>query len=1391
MGTDDKKDLSSDLQATDAGLAAKLHPRPRQIVTSDDDIAPELPTAEVHLDLIAPPKAPEPKIEGAAEVGDDATSEAANAASIEARIEAPTSAPPPPPPPSPQELELIELEREAEQASAAHDRAAEAGALQKIIALAGSIGLPDRAFQAQLRLVRLDATPLRVRELIRSGSTAGAFAPLVTAYDEVSGRLDAAAQVELALSVAEIEAEQLGDISAATKRLGDVHELMPGATALLKRWFALLERSGQFQALAEALYIETRRVAEETTAREYAQRCAELRETKLSDPSGAADALLAYLDRVRDDEPLEAEAARLLEIAERHRDLARFFETRLYRFEGAERSAVRRRIAALHADRLGDPDGAERMLRMGLSEDPHDQEAFELIIAVLEKHERWPELIEILANQVQTTNELDGRRALRRRLAEIAEKHLDRADVALQHLAEGLTEDPGDLETLTEVERLRRASEDWLGLADTLRLRARALRDPIERADVLVELGRVRRDELMDPNGALQALRDAIQLAPKHKLALDELAALKERIGDHTGAASVLRQLLDLDLDKIEQGKAHTRLGHILKAYLSLPDEAALQYQLALDADPNCLGALAHLRRHKEEHDQFDQALELCVREAQLVTDERQRAPLWSKAAELARHRVGDKERALECYEKALEADPEDLPVEAALGEMYLARGDPDIAYRHLIRAANGLKRSDAARATALFVAAGEAAEQIERADDARGAYEIAIELDPRGQKPLARLSSQMETREEWSRTYELCALLILHHETLLAPQDRAQIYTRMARAKRAMADRPAAIRLAKKAQSLAPQSVEALTVLADALAEHGDVQDAAEALKNLARMEEDRGRTHLIRAAKLLAGPNGDVAKAIEVANTALALDARDVEVALMLAAFKERQKDGPGAAQVLATTARLLEGRLRADLLVRAARYYGPSGQDRREAKRLLLDATRVAPTHKEGFRELAIMLEYDGDLMDLAELHERAALAYQNDPNTAKDAAASISASTSASKDGVREAAAMRCFEEAKRLYRRRLGRPQDALRMVRAQRRVQPDDLPLREQAARILDETAAAHEQLRPRLNAEAIEVWTDIVELKPGLVEGLRRLYALRSEMGHKRAARITAEILTVLGEATEAERRLFELQGDEPQTPNRTRPPELQLIHPGEDTKLRPLFERLGYMPLIAFEDALPQPRARKRDRVEIADLRPPLSDAIRDACVVLGQTVPALYARDDHLLVAAPTFVEGKPGLAISPQIALSVPSSTLRFLVGQAVSYLRPRALALALVPLDVLREGIEGLVREKLTPDNALSDLRKAKKRAKALEKLIPEALTDVSVRAIEWLEDPERRSLGDELDALRRTAERMGLMACGSLLVAAEALRNQTPFERSWLMPLVRYCATREYAAFQK
>ena len=1267
---------------------------------------------------------------------------------------------------------LAAIQRELQEATREDDTDRTEALLEEVHQINCELGHYERAFFAMVRLVQIEPNESRLDELVRLGREAERYGLILETLDQAILGLPSGQYVRFQKRAAEIEAEDLHDPEAALQRFALTYERTEGDPVVRDGWLALLEREGRFADVVHVLVDAAHRASEPQDADRLILRAAEIKEDSERDPEGAAGLLRRYLQSAPDRDAVRDRTIELLEREEDWETLVGALEEAIGRREEADRVRLRLRKARIQADRLHDLVAAERTIRRGLEERARDDTLLEALGDILERAGRPEELIDVLLLRVEGLSSPRTRRTLWLKAAQTAERALSDPKLALEMLERVLAEDAADAEVIETVERLRRAIGDWRGVRAMLLARAASEEDPETLAALYVEVAEIAASRDGDLDAAAEAIDRALQAAPAHAPALLLSAEFAERRGNIQDAVEVLRRLAEQD-DPWARSEAHLRIGLLRETCLSDPEGARAAYQAAHEADASRLEVLSALLEATERAEDWVEAQELAERAAHTADDPRDTASFWRRAGQIAKERLGDDDRALRCYAKVLSVDPDDLDAQATMGLLYLGRGDFESAHGHLFTAASAL--SDPERSAELFFAAGKAAANLGRDDAERAALEAVLVRSPQDRTALERLSDLLFAKEEWDRVYDLGAHLILHHERALNAGERAAVYAKMARAKLGQGQASAGLRVAKRAHDLDGRAAEPLALMAEAWERLDEPTEAAECLREWsARLDEPRARRDaLLKAGHLVAEHAGDLARAAGWVAEAQELDPGDVEIARLLCTYRSAIGDPLGAADALTAVARDKEGKERADLFVEAARVMLAGAEDRTRVKGLLEDALVLVPAHREALDDLMVLLEFDGELRDLARTLEQSADALERDedPDTYPDG--------SSASDRVR---ALR--EQALEIYRERLNDPVSAVTLGRKLGDNDATDPALRERHARLLDEALDHGGADRDELGRAALGSWASLVECDPGHIEGLERVRDLGRYAGDGRVARVAEELLVAVGAR-----------------PVNGLTPEDDLAHvdvsealeipedPDEAGGAGPLFEALGHAPLLAFAEDARYPRLRKKDAVQGTALGDEVQQPLEFATAVVGVPLPMLFLIEETNQPFTPALVADQPALVVSLPATAALDSFELRFFAGRALSLLRPCALSLTALPAPVLREAVVGLG----CPDQAEAqfvDPKTARKRARAVERHLSSEQHDTVVRlARAYFAEEKAPGLLAAKTAVLRTADRVGLVTSGSLLAALRALAGgiDAPASRERRPPLIRFAASRAFA----
>lgn len=314
---------------------------------------------------------------------------------------------------------------------------------------------------------------------------------------------------------------------------------------------------------------------------------------------------------------------------------------------------------------------------------------------------------------------------------------------------------------------------------------------------------------------AIPWLRRAVELDPTGYLDHRMLGTLLALKGETDAAMESYREAIK---HNAEDAVSHLNLGMLL-AIQDRFDLAIAQYDTGLKYAPDEAPlhfhrglALKRTKRLPEAADEFAEALRL--------------KPDYSRALEqlaVTKHQMGRSNEALELLNEAMDKDPGDATIYHALGQIYAAKGELDLAGENFARVVEYLPDNAVARqnyGTNLFLRG--------RADEAVVQLRKALELDASFMQTRFYLAQALEAAgdlDEAASTYE---------DLLAAAPRFAMAYPAAANLLAQRGDAAAAIALLRRGYELLPQNINVANDLAWQLATcpDDDQRDGQEAVR-------------------------------------------------------------------------------------------------------------------------------------------------------------------------------------------------------------------------------------------------------------------------------------------------------------------------------------------------------------------------------------------------------------------------------------------------------------------------------------------------------------------------------------------------------------------------------
>ena len=379
-------------------------------------------------------------------------------------------------------------------------------------------------------------------------------------------------------------------------------------------------------------------------------------------------------------------------MTERWREVLDAYDARLAVGGGLDRRAdMLEEAARIAKDFIGDHARAVGYLDQLFRLRPGDGQVASSLERLLERHERWAELVAARRFRLEMLAGPEARE-LRLRIATTLHEKLGQPDAALAEVRALLPDLHEDAPLAGLLERLlgddRAASETRLDALDALRLRYEATGAGARVPELLLTAIRfaegarlcdLRREcgerlhALGDVSGALDQYTALIALTPEDRAVEDSLRQLAEAARDPARLASGLAAAAKACRTAERRVELLVRAAHVEDRQLGHPEQAS---ELFEDATGGEAGApelrLESLRRLEEIYDALGnkpKRLNALERLAAVEPKPGGKRFIWALAAELAVE-LGDVDRAIGAWQARLALDPADVDALAAARDL-------------------------------------------------------------------------------------------------------------------------------------------------------------------------------------------------------------------------------------------------------------------------------------------------------------------------------------------------------------------------------------------------------------------------------------------------------------------------------------------------------------------------------------------------------------------------------------------------------------------------------------------------------------------------------------------------------------------------------------------------
>lgn len=660
---------------------------------------------------------------------------------------------------------------------------------------------------------------------------------------------------------------------------------------------------------------------------------------------------------------------RLLSEAGRWRELVELYERAVDQQRGPRAVAYLFKIGAIYEDHLGEPVQAAHAYRRILELDADHLGAIHALQRATARAKRFDELVEALELEVDKVDDDAQIVALLHRAGEVLDHELGDRDGALARYRRVLNIDAEYVPALASLGRLYYRSGRWEDLLDVYR-RELALTPHAESVPLLQKMAELCEVRIGRDDEAIEYYRRAVDVDPTHGAALSALSRkLRER-----GRWEELVKTLELELrgstDKRAIARTAYRIGEVYEDRLDQTERAVKAYEQAVAAAPDHRPAVDALARLRAGQQAWSALVADLDREATTTADPSLAMAARLRQGDIFARDLGDARRAIECYDRVVEQEPDNLLALMALEQLHRKVGNwEQLAgiYGSLAR----VQQDPGARVAALFELA-RVQRQRSVGDDAdlRATYEAILSIVPHHPSALSALEQLALDRLDRHALAEVDGRLT---SSVTDPAALAAHHLRLAESLEAMGD-PASLECYRRALGEDPESIGATRGLSRVAQRLNDPAALAEAARREAAVAHDgeAAARLLVRSARVRMERLGDHEGARSDLERALELCPDDSDAAHGLTEILDPRGEHARLADLLARAAASAERSERvAALWMQVAALQAERLDNVAGAIGSLNRVLRGAPNHVPTLRRLADLYARDAQWNEAVQL------------------------------------------------------------------------------------------------------------------------------------------------------------------------------------------------------------------------------------------------------------------------------------------------------------------------------------------------------------------------------------------------------------------------------------
>lgn len=653
------------------------------------------------------------------------------------------------------------------------------------------------------------------KHLERLASITGKWEELLQSCNQVLQTVDDKnVQINICLKIGKWYADELGHPEYAIAYYQQVLQLDSDNVPALRLIGELYRGTKQWDELVEVLRRAVDCEQDQDSRKELYVELGEIFEEYIEDIPQARNAYKAALELDPGLEEAINALERLLGAAQNWRELIPILRRKIevVADNPDEVITTHMRIGEIFERNLDESQSAIEEYRQVLELDQGYIAALKGLERLYEKQERWQDLLDILEIQLEYATSERERIGLLMRISSMLEKEFVKPDQAAAHYEQVLEIDPSHEEALLSLERIYRNLGQWHDLIATLERHIEVIHERPAKIDYFKQMGEVYSRELDDPERAIDAYNEILEIDPEHEESLDHLAKLHAKREDWISAHDTLRKLAETVMEPDRKVDLYFRLGKLNEDHLMNRAVAVEHFRSALDINPGHLSSLSALRAIHLDEGEWLEAARTLEAEQESTEQPRLRSKLQYELGSLHADKLGDEELAIGWFEKALESDADNQQAAEPLIDVYINSerwNDAEPLLDMLVRLGGKRPSSEMQPLQRKYALVADKQGNLEKA--LKG-YQAAHELDPSHLPTVLGLADIHFRMQEWDKAFKFYQMVLVHHRDKQSKDEIVEIFYRLGFIKSQVKERRKALNMYDKALEIDPTHKATIT---------------------------------------------------------------------------------------------------------------------------------------------------------------------------------------------------------------------------------------------------------------------------------------------------------------------------------------------------------------------------------------------------------------------------------------------------------------------------------------------------------------------------------------------------------------------------------------------------